>query len=284
MTNKPLLIYEAPTINSSDTFVASTYSIVEAAKALKWNIFAASRVKNKVAIDEDLETHLHPCFVYGSIQFIKALNLENIYPGVFGFFEDDFSTLFKLPRNLIFNETSILTTWADLYFNYKFFFNQMFDSEKLFIRPNKPFKVFSGQTISPIELLDQSFYNSCGVVDETIIVVDKPREIKQEIRCFVVNNKVVETTFYNGNVNEIKIHNPEYNGIAKEFVENVLESNPKFKLPSCSVVDIAFNSDDIPKVLEINSISSSGIYGANALTILSAMEPVIIKRYNNTFF
>lgn len=271
MMINPTLVYEEPTSSSSLIFKSSIDKIVKAASETGWLL---QPISNKDFSNLGSLSYV-PTFVYGSIQFVKSIRIP-LNPGIIGYNGYEAMThLMGLPRTLLFNKTGMVTSWNDLNNNFDYFSNLY--GNRIFVRPKQGSKVFAGQVMSKYEL--DLIHASTGVIGSTEIFIDVERHIDNEIRVFVIDGKVVSCSPYLGSLDNEYVRNTADIQTAIEFVEAILpQINTTIEMEKAFVIDIAIVANSA-SILEINSISSSGVYEANCNDITTALRSFVLKEF-----
>lgn len=143
--------------------------------------------------------------------------------------------------------------------------------DSIFIRPDYDSKAFNGAIwnkldfihwVSKLESLDTLI-----VPSEEEIIVAPIREIHQEYRLFIVDDKIVTGCLYREN-GELKkrTHIPNY---VLSFANNLIKS----WVPCAAfVMDIAVDSNLNMGVIELNNINSAGFYAADIEKYVKAIN------------
>lgn len=142
-----------------------------------------------------------------------------------------------------------------------------------FIRPNDDLKAFSGTVMQGSEISDW-FKDAMNTPDDSgsyhlganrLVVVSKPKNIEAEWRWFVVGGKVIDGSLYRnrGRLKKSHVEDPNLIQQAQEFANGWL--------PHENVcMDLAM-VDDIMKIVEFNTINSSGFYDNDVNKIVCAL-------------
>jgi hypothetical protein len=146
----------------------------------------------------------------------------------------------------------------------------LFD-DTIFVRPDYDSKAFSGAIWNKQELLDwilklEKLETLINPSEENIIVAPV-REIYQEYRLFIVDNKIATASLYkeNGEMKK-RTHIPNY---VSSFANNLIKS----WVPCAAfVMDIAVDSHLNMGVIELNSINSAGFYAADIEKFVKAIN------------
>ena len=162
----------------------------------------------------------------------------------------------------------------------------------MFCRPVHDTKTFSGAVISPEELtewkarvLDLSNTGYCSLTPDTPVMYAEPKEIDLEGRFFIVDNVVVSGSSYRTFGKQVMYqtidsNNPVFNPML-QFVKDMLyvdfSSGYDSAIGYAEPIDKAFVLDvakvgDQFKVIEINTLNSSGFYATNMKAVVRALE------------
>lgn len=218
--------------------------------------------------------------LYGSISFNKQYSKDRTFiPGMY-YQEKALECLGYMPRldnsELLANYNHVFTTFKD-FNNRKQFFYDIFNSNKVFIRPNSGFKTFTGLPIH-IEEFDyeiNTLKNLTSVVDETLILVSSCKVIASEYRFFIVNREVVTGSQYKKDEElYIKQGYPEAAlEVAKAMAKNKWQPDIAY---ACDVGIV----NGMAKIIELNAFSSSGFYAADLPILVEAVDTVAVLEYN----
>lgn len=150
-------------------------------------------------------------------------------------------------------------------------------TESVFLRPVHDNKKFNGGTLSIHQLytwlhklIDQTEYD-----DEiknflhTEVMMSTLKDIKLEYRFFIVGGRVIEGSTYKQYNKRVK-HTEEVFKIAQEMANKWLPYD-------CVVMDIAELASGEFKVVEFNSINSSGFYDHNISSIVEALSEYALR-------
>ena len=148
---------------------------------------------------------------------------------------------------------------------------------EFFIRPVKDNKAFSGMVMEFHEYqtwLGRLFANEeASDLDfdlDEIVMVSSVKDIKQEIRFWIVNGEIVTHSMYKlgkrVQYHEEAMTDPD----AVDFVKNMIKI---WEPDKAFVLDVA-RVDDEYKIIEINNINSSGLYKANVFKLVDALSRV----------
>lgn len=220
--------------------------------------------------------------IYGSIQFVNRLKNQGLVysPGAYGFSkQNNCSNYFpKIPKEYLLNFPYALTTWAELKRS-KDYYKQLFFNTQLFVRPNKGTKAFPGQgiyyymwdeTIAEIE-------RSSGVTEESLVLIGNHKNIsKDEYRFVIVDKKVISGSMYSWDRKSADGYSKE----AEELAQKIADLD--WQLDSAYTCDIAIAPTG-PKVIELNSFSSAGLYSCDRVKVIEAINKIALKDYNEIY-
>lgn len=209
--------------------------------------------------------------IYGSHQFNRAVRgVKSYQPGSLGLVDrtEVNSYMSNLPLEWFLNRDGVMTTWAQFQQRRDFWF-KVFPGERVFVRPNSGFKVFTGTTVS-LEEWDNDILGleKCtGVMTETPMMVAPAQEILGEFRFVVAEGQVVAGSEYRwDNVLDIRRDWPEecWN-MAQQVASHPWQ------------VDIAYTCDvaltpEGPRVVELNSFSCAGLYACDLELIVDGVS------------
>ena len=136
-----------------------------------------------------------------------------------------------------------------------------------FARPTGDTKTFKGETYGRAiwEFTVNHAIHNGAKVDE-LIQVSSPKEIMQEIRCFVVKGKVVTASFYkigNGVVYR-NCKDDDILAFAQEMVD-------EFQPSDAFVIDVC-RTDNGLKIVEVNCLNCCGFYDIDEFKLLESLE------------
>lgn len=213
-----------------------------------------------------------PTVFYGPIQFVrKMLKETQYYPGAFSFKEylhcNEYMSYY--PLDMFLNGDGYFTTFGML--------KQCGITEEIFIRPNSPYKTFTGFTIKPedfnIEMNTLKTLNNIN--NEELILLSKPKKILAEFRSIICDSKIVAHSQYQweGRMDRRTDILPECYELTDQFIKH-------FSIDDVYVVDSCMTENG-PKIVEINSFSSSGLYEADKIAIFKNVSKIAIRQYSD---
>ncbi|USV40923.1 ATP-grasp domain-containing protein [Xanthomonas phage BUDD] len=148
------------------------------------------------------------------------------------------------------------------------YFRDCADEKKWFIRPVKDLKAFNGTVADTADIrnwMQSPRSGSFEFGEDTQVIVAAVKQIYCESRWFIVDGKVVDGSLYRfgGRLMQEHINDPKSYEHAQVLADNWLPH-------PCCVMDVA-DTDDGMKVIEFNTINSSGFYDHDIPKIVKAM-------------
>ncbi len=141
-----------------------------------------------------------------------------------------------------------------------------FYAYKLFIRPTKDSKIFTGQLFSAADWTATQESAIKRGHQKSLIQVAIPKKIYQEVRCWIVGGKVVSASTYKLGPEVRYIEYNDADGLA--FAEEMAQI---FQPAAAFVLDIC-SSEHGWKIVELNCINSAGFYACNLQKLLMSLE------------
>lgn len=208
--------------------------------------------------------------VHGSIEFVNRVYKEAPWvPGATWIDKKNLlcSTYYSFYGEHLLNQEYCFVTLSELKRRKDFYFKVFGENNKMFIRPDSPYKEFTGFVAEKDTLETKILTMSYVDLDPTLLVlIAKPKKILAEYRFYICRGEVVTGCRYMLNAeHDEKIG---YSGnallLAQELSKMEWMPSPIF------VVDIGETEDGECKLLEINSFNSSGMY-------LCDLEKIVVK-------
>lgn len=143
--------------------------------------------------------------------------------------------------------------------------------DSVFARPLEDDKLITGGLFKKDDLLMALATKITDVHKDKFLILSEKKVIRAEYRFFVIDGKVVTGSLY-----KIRVQLITSDSIDKEafvFAQKMVDS----WVPSQAfVIDIAL-TDKGPKIIEVNNISSAGLYKSDVSKILTEMELLLEK-------
>jgi hypothetical protein len=220
----------------------------------------------------DFKTDRKDVFCFGATSMAKAAIKYGWTPGSMLNANHDFE-VYAPHYDMLNSDGQVISVYDKLPENLPYAF---------FARPTKDTKLFTGQMFthdSWYGYVDECVENRKkireinGVEDEgflspdTKILVAPLKPIEQEVRCWVVNNKVVTASRYK--IGERVVYqNYDDETFYTDFAN---EQVSKFRVADAFVIDVCLSDGNL-KVVEVNCFNCAGFYHANMVKMIEALE------------
>ena len=204
-------------------------------------------------------------FTIGSYTLAKIAKEKNWTPG--SFINDNFdlkSWKNGWGENNLLNGNALIDTVENI---------SSIDMPKFFARPLHDTKSFSGTVFDKEEFLywrEQLLNtNSQELNKDTEIVISPLKDIYYEVRCFVIDKKIVTQSIYKrGNY---VVYDPLVSQDILDWTQSMID---KWVPDRAFVMDVAQTPDGF-KIIEVNNISSSGFYACDLNKIIIGIESMV---------
>lgn len=153
-------------------------------------------------------------------------------------------------------------------------FHQVWEDKPVFIRPIEDSKVFAGKIFNPEEFRDwqhricelNEHPNGTTIPPGTLVQVCPVKDIYCEYRFWIVKGKIVTSSLY-------KMGDRVFyqNGSPEEITEFIEKRVAEWQPDDAFVIDAADTPDGF-KIVEINTLNSSGYYAADIQKLVMALE------------
>lgn len=200
-------------------------------------------------------------FVFGSVRAARLSASMNWTPGSFYGKNHDYEIYKDHYKENLLNYDCQLKDIAD-----QITWNP---NEIKFIRPSKDSKVFNGKLYTKIKWEDTVKMvkeKYLGVMPPVTIQVGSPKKIYKEARLWIVDGKVVTSSYYKFNENVVYTEYVEPEGL--EFTQRMIDI---YKVAPSFVMDICLTPDGW-KIVEINCVNCSGFYQGDLQKLVITLE------------
>lgn len=207
------------------------------------------------------ETDRKDVFLFGSIRLAKQGTEKGWSPGSLLNDNHDYSVYSQHYKENLLNYDSVVQRVDEEII--------WLPNELKFIRPTKDSKTFTGQLFSKgkwDDLVGNSLYGLNNVKLDTLIQVATPKTIYKEARTWIVNKKVVTSSYYRFGDNVEYMEDVEPEGL--QFAQAMAEL---YQVADAFVLDICLTPDGW-KIVEINCINMSGFYKGDLQRVVMALE------------
>ena len=193
---------------------------------------------------------------FGSVSFSHFAKNKGWNPGSFYNENHDYTVYSKY--------------WKDNLLNWDSKIQKLTDDVELdffFARPTGDTKLFKG------ELYGKDIWNVAvnhaivnGADPNSLVQISSPKNILQEVRCFVVNKRVITASYYKiGNrIVYQKCNDDDILYFAQDMIN-------EFNVAPGFVIDIG-RTDNGLKVVEVNCLNCSGFYAIDEFKLVEALE------------
>lgn len=206
-------------------------------------------------------------FCFGSVNFVDLIRKYKIQPGALNQNIFCLSQVYEYlkNKNILLNEDAIFTTPND-------FKKEKLNKKIYFIRPDMDNKAFNGRICSTQEI--ESFMsnakhrNTKKINKDTVFLISPLKDVKNEIRCFVIGGKLSTASYYRIDY-IVKSKRITESDTLFNIIDNYIKNIETHYKPSDSyVVDFSLNEKQNLKVIEYNSLPNSGLYSCSVTNIL----------------
>ena len=206
-------------------------------------------------------TEREDVFCFGSLKLARLSKKYSWTPGALITENHDYEVYSKHYKENLLNYDSRIVRFGD---DFEWEFDQQF------IRPCLDTKSFTGKVINQDEWPEfkkqAQSYETTTLNDDTLIQVARPKSITQEVRCWVVDGKIVsQSTYRRGS---FLVYDNIVDSDALEFAQSMVDI---FQLAKAFVIDVGLTRDGW-KIIECGSTSCAGFYDADMQKILMALE------------
>ena len=224
--------------------------------------------ENDIISDIDLDAITEPIFTYGSYTLSKIAKKRGYNPGSFISETIGMENLIKIFGNHMLNSDMVIDTLENIETEMPKFFLRPMEDTKSF-----PAKIYTLEEFKEFKrkIIEAGTEHYATIYPHTKVLISSPKEIEQEYRFFVVAGKVITGSQYK--MGERVVYSPNIDRNIQWYVSsvvdmrNVLNNHPDVAY----VIDIAVSEGE-PKILEVNSINSSGLYAIDTQKFIDAVE------------
>jgi len=211
----------------------------------------------------EFKTDRKDVFVFGSLKLARLSKKYGWDPGALVTENHDYEVYSKHYLNNLLNYDSRIVKFNDDF--------EWFDFNH-FIRPCLDSKVFTGKVFFKAEWLDfrhrqlTNGYEGTTLDENTLIQVASAKNLTQEVRCWVVDGKIItQSTYRRGS---FLVYDNLVDQDAIDFAQSMVDI---FQLAKTFVIDVGLTPDGW-KIIECGSTSCAGFYDADMQKILMALE------------
>lgn len=216
---------------------------------------------NKDSDDIVFNTDRKDVFVFGSLKMARISKKYGWYPGTLITENHNYEVYSKYYKDNLLNYDSKVVRIGD---------NFDWISRKYFIRPVLDSKIFTGRVFEKQAwtylkerlLLDR--YSSA--TEDTLIQIATPKNITQEVRCWIVGGKVITQSTYRRGT--FLFYNDNVDPDAIEYAQSMVDI---FQLSDAFTIDIGL-TDNGWKIIECGSVACAGFYDCDVQKLVIALD------------
>lgn len=196
---------------------------------------------------------------HGDIELISRIGTERLWtPGVFATIDHFFcSSYFPHYGEYLLNNDYVMLPFGELARQRDFLLETLGIDDTVFIRPDSPLKLFTGQVAKRESFAaDIEYMGFYEFPTNSIVVVSSPKSIVYEWRFVVVRGQVVAGCQYaaNGVHDESACYPHEALALAETIAANKYQPDPVWILDICQTVEGDY------RLLEIGGFSFANLY------------------------
>lgn len=250
--------------------------LVSHIKSLGYDVYKLSAALDKPKLINDIN---HIYAFLGSFQELSAIKKYTDIPiATYGLNHliDRSGYISYMPQYWFLNEESVMVTWGQLTKDKNMFFN-MFNTDKLFVRPNSAKKIFTGQVFTKENIFtEMQFLNqNSSVMPETIIWVGRAKAIEKEYRFWISDRKIAGYSEYSFDKSPL-CTKTEPSKIVMDMANQVADYS--WQVDRIYTVDITEHLD-VAKIVELNSFSCAGLYNCDGKKLLETVSLDILAEW-----
>jgi hypothetical protein len=217
----------------------------------------------------------------GDIELATRIHREHLWrPGVFASVEHfACSSYYRHFGEYLLNGRYIMLPFGELRRCREFLFDTLGHEGRIFVRPDSPLKLFTGQCMSAQTFeVDLEFMGFYDFSRESLVVVSSPRAIDAEWRFVIADKSVVAGSQYKlaGNNDIQPGFDREAHQLACRIAASGYEPDPVW------VLDICRTSDGAYHLLEIGGFSFADLYACDKDAIVSAVSPIALREWGKS--
>ncbi len=208
---------------------------------------------------------------HADIDLVRRVREDRLWtPGVFAKEENFFWSAYRPHfERFLLNRVHVMLPFAELSMRRIELFEQFGREGQIFVRPDSPLKIFSGQVASLASFdRDLEFMAFYDFPRENLVVVSSPKNILGEWRVVVANGAVVAASH---NVDHgKKIAAPCDSDSILHFASEVQDVG--YSPDPVWIIDICQTDDQQLHLLEIGMFSCSNLYGCDKSLVVKAVS------------
>lgn len=218
---------------------------------------------------------------HGDINLVTRIHREKLWkPGVFATIENyNCSSYYNHFGKYLLNQNYIMLPFGELRRCKEFLMDAVGDGGQIFVRPDSPLKIFTGQVISADTYekdLDYLAFHEFPA--STLVIAGKPVLIEYEWRFVVANRRVVAGSQYK--CRGVMSVQPRFDSAAMEYANTVADS--EYQPDRAWVVDVCKTGDGDYRLLEIGAFSCCNLYECDKRAIVREVSQAAILDWDHS--
>jgi hypothetical protein len=214
----------------------------------------------------------------GDIEFVLRIGREERWtPGVFAAIANfACSSYYCEFGKYLLNDPYVMLPFGELGRRREFLFDVVGRNGRVFIRPDSPLKLFTGQ-IATSETFDADleFMGFYEFPRDSLVVVSGPHDLDAEWRFVVANRQVVAGSQYK-QAGEMSIQ-PEFDSSAFELAGQIASEN--YQPDPVWVLDVCRTRQGAYRLLEIGGFSFADLYACDKQRIVAAASDAALAAW-----
>jgi len=208
---------------------------------------------------------------HADIELTTRVHEEGLWtPGAFCTVENYFcSSYYCKFGEFLLNREYTMLPFGELSRCKDYLFASFGNEGRLFIRPDSPLKLFTGQIATYATFAaDLEYMGFYEFPDSSLAVVSSPQQIINEWRFVVADGKIAAGCQYSsGSQQDLQpTYEPSAKALAQKIAEIGYEPDPAW------VIDICKTADEKYHLLEIGGFSFADLYACNKKDVVSAVS------------
>ena len=213
----------------------------------------------------------HCVVAHGDIELVSRIVGENRWiPGGFATIENFFvSSYLNHYREFWLNRDCTMLPFCELEKQKHFLFDSLGKDGQIFVRPDSPLKIFTGQVVRADSFrADVDYMGFYEFPKESMVIVSSPKQVIREWRFVVCQRQVVAGCLYAeaGRFNSSPAIDKTAQDLAMQITSLAYQPDPVW------IIDICETGDGLFHLLEIGGFSFSDLYECNKLDIVKAVS------------
>jgi hypothetical protein len=217
---------------------------------------------------------------HGDIEFVTRVGREKLWtPGVFATLEHFYCSHYycRFGAHLL-NRDYVMLPFGELRRRKEFLFDVMGQGGRIFVRPDSPLKLFTGQTAgSDTFEADLEFMGFYEFPPESLVVVSPPKEVAAEWRFLVAGSRVITGSLYKRD-GKLAIE-PADDRAALVLAEHVAAT--EYQPDPVWMLDVGRTAAGDYGLLEIGGFSFSDLYATDKDAVVEAVSAAALRAWDS---